>query len=295
MKIGSNLGSMARQWVGKWNEIRPELKTRIKTGVIGAAVLLGVTLGFGSIGTSFVAITIALVMTHEFLGMVLSLPDRHEKRQIVLGVVWLVGFFSAFGMRMEFELLLLVFVGLFLYFLFTAYRHGATSQALESHLREAVYCFFGVFYLGFLPLFLPRIREQESGALWLLVFFLINWVGDSAAYFVGMKRGKSKLYPQISPKKTWEGAWGGLAGGFIVTLLFKAVAFRTMPWAFVIAGPVIVGAAAQAGDLCESFIKRAFDRKDSGQLLPGHGGFMDRFDGLVMSAPFMYFCVRTLG
>jgi len=214
---------------------------------------------------------------------------------VILGIVWLVGFFSAFGFRMEFELLLLVFIGLFFYFLFTAHRHSDSARELEAHLREGVYSFFGVFYLGFLPLFLPKIREQESGGHWLLVFFLINWVGDSAAYFVGRKKGKNKLYPQISPKKTWEGAWGGLAGSFLVTLLYKAVAFHGMSWAFLLVAPVVVGLTAQVGDLCESLIKRAFDRKDSGQILPGHGGFMDRFDGLVISAPFMYWCVRIFG
>jgi phosphatidate cytidylyltransferase len=70
-----------------------------------------------------------------------------------------------------------------------------------------------------------------------------------------------------------------LAGGYVVTLLFKLLVIRHMSWAFVLLGPAIVGATAQVGDLCESFIKRAFDRKDSGSLLPGHGGFMDRLMG----------------
>ncbi len=275
--------------------MRPELKSRLKTGALGGAVLLGLTLGLGTWGTALVAVILALLMTNEFLSIVLSLDDRVEKRQVFLGVVWLVGFFSAIVPRMEYELLLTSFLGLFFYFLATASRHASAPELLERHLRELVYGLFGVLYVGFLPLFLPLIRDQAHGARWLLVFFLINWVGDSAAYFVGLRKGKTRLYPAISPKKTWEGAWGGMAGSFIVTLLFKLVAFPAMSWAFVFVGPVLVGTSAQLGDLCESLIKRAFQRKDSGHLLPGHGGVLDRFDGLVVSAPVMYLCIRTLG
>lgn len=278
-----------------WSGVRPELRKRIQTAVLGGAGLLGVTLGLGVYGTALFSIALALAMTHEYLGMVLSLPDRNQKRQVILGVVWLVGFFSTVLPRLEHELLLFAFIGLFFYFLFTANRHSSNSTDLERHVREGAYSFFGLFYLGFLPLFLPLIRSQDGGIWWLLLFFLLNWVGDSAAYFVGLKYGKNKLYPAVSPKKTWEGAWGGLAGGYGVTLLLKLTFFREMSWAFVLIGPAVVGATAQAGDLCESLIKRSFDKKDSGQLLPGHGGFMDRFDGLVISAPFMYFCIRLLG
>jgi phosphatidate cytidylyltransferase len=275
--------------------MRPELKKRVVTAGIGGSILLGVTLGLGYYGTAFFAVALSLFMTHEYLAMVLQLPDRGEKRQVLMGVVWLVGFFSTFLPGLGFELLMLGFIGLFCYFLMTAGRHAGAADSLERHLREAAYSFFGLVYLGFLPLYLPQIRDEESGASWLLLFFLINWAGDSAAYFVGLKRGKRRLYPAVSPKKTWEGAYGGLAGAYLVTVLFKLTLLSEMSWVFVLLAPAVVGAMAQMGDLCESLVKRAFDRKDSGTVLPGHGGFMDRFDGLVISAPFMYLCIRLLG
>ena len=83
-----------------------------------------------------------------------------------------------------------------------------------------------------------------------------------------------------------------MATAWIVTLLYKLILFRGMPWAAVIIVPPLVSATAQAGDLCESLLKRAFDCKDSGSLLPGHGGFLDRFDGVVFSLPIMYACIR---
>jgi phosphatidate cytidylyltransferase len=191
---------MAIAWLDKWNGMRPELQQRIKTGVLGGGLFLVLALGLGTIGTNFVAIGIAIAMMNEFLGMVLALPDSKEKRPVILGVVWLLGFFSAFGFRLEFELLFFAFVGLFFYFLFTAHRHSASASSLEAHFREAAYT-FSVSSTSDFSLFLPRIREQEAGALWLLLFLLINWVGDSAAYFVGLKKGKNKLYPEVSPRR----------------------------------------------------------------------------------------------
>ncbi len=272
-----------------------ELSKRVLTALLGGGVLLGLTLGLGTWGTALVAVVIALFMVNEYLSMVLELEDQNEKRQVLLGMVWLVGFFSAFVPRFEYELLVPAFLGLFLYFLATASRHARSPERLERHFRELVFSFFGLVYLGFLPLFLPLIRDQDHGAWWLLVFFLMNWVGDSAAYFVGLKWGRRKLYPAISPKKTWEGAWGGLAGSWLATLLLKVTAFPEMSWVFLLIAPPVVAIVAQAGDLCESLVKRSFQRKDSGQILPGHGGVLDRFDGLVMSAPVMYLCIRAFG
>ncbi|MBU6375931.1 MAG: phosphatidate cytidylyltransferase [Bdellovibrionales bacterium] len=272
-----------------------ELKKRVLTGAIGGAILLGVTLGLGTIGTVCVSLVLSLAMMHEFLSMVLVSDDRVRKRQILMGIVWLMGFFSAVFPKVQFELVVASFLGIFFYFLIIAYRHSQGPQALEQHFREMVYGFFGVVYLGLLPVFLPLIRDHSDGAKWLLVFFLINWVGDSVAYFVGSRFGKRKLYPAISPKKSWEGTYGGLAGSVLVTLGFKFVAFRSMPWAFVVIAPFLVGISAQMGDLCESFLKRSFQKKDSGALLPGHGGVLDRFDGVVISAPVMYLCICVLG
>jgi phosphatidate cytidylyltransferase len=87
---------------------------------------------------------------------------------------------------------------------------------------------------------------------------------------------------------------GGLAGGLIIVIGYKLVLFPAMPWLAAVVMPIVVGTVSQVGDLCESFLKRAYDTKDSGSLLPGHGGCLDRFDSVVFSAPVMYGCVRLL-
>jgi phosphatidate cytidylyltransferase len=155
-----------------------------------------------------------------------------------------------------------------------------------------MYSVFGIVYLVFVPLFLIRIYESLNGTEWVVLFFLIVWAGDSGAYFAGKKFGKRKLYPEVSPKKTIEGSIGGLLAGSVVAILFKLLFFHGMSWLSVVCLPIFVGVFAQIGDLCESLFKRAFDKKDSGSILPGHGGFLDRFDSVVFSLPVMYACIR---
>lgn len=270
-----------------------ELKKRVITGVMGGVILLLAVIFGGRIGTALLAVILSLGMFYEFIEMSFSLPDKDEKRLVLLGSTWLLAFANFWIPRAEYELLLLMFFGFFTYFLFTAERHG--GEFLQTHFRELVYSFFGGFYLAFLPLFLILIQDAEHGIRWTVFFFLLNWVNDSVAYFVGKKYGKRRLYFRISPKKTVEGAVGGVAGGILFALLYKTLFFWNMPWAAVLLIPLFVGSAAQLGDLCESFLKRAHFKKDSGSILPGHGGFLDRFDGVVFSLPVMYACMRLLG
>jgi phosphatidate cytidylyltransferase len=268
----------------------PGLGKRVATGVVGAALLILLVIYGEAIGVSFLTAIISLAMVYEYSDLIFRLPDKSEKRNIFLSITWILSLIHAFSWGAEHGLLILTFLGLFTYFLFTASRY--VNSELSAHFQELAYMIFGLVYLVFLPFFLPVIRDSANGAHWTLVFLFIVWMGDTGAYFVGLRYGKRKLYPLISPKKTREGAWGGLGASFLITLLYKLILFHAMPWIAVLIVPVVVGVGSQIGDLCESFLKRAFDKKDSGTLLPGHGGVLDRFDGVIFSLPLMYACVR---
>jgi phosphatidate cytidylyltransferase len=129
---------------------------------------------------------------------------------------------------------------------------------------------------------------------------LITWINDSLAYFVGRAIGKHKLIPRVSPGKTVEGAIAGLVGGVIVavtlgrTVLEPQVGIDAQLWAWALGG-VLIAAVAQIGDLAESLLKREAGIKDSGTLLPGHGGVLDRFDALFFAVPVSYWFLRWLG
>lgn len=270
-----------------------ELSKRVMTGVAGVAVLLALVIWGGWFGIFALTTALSLAMIFEFAKITFSLPDQVEKRYALLLAAWLIDMGDFLLPRAELELYILSFLALFSYFLFSANRQKESD--FSTHFKECMYSLFGISYLVFLPLYLPKIHEASNGVAWTILFLLIVWSVDTGAYFTGLKFGRRKLYPRISPKKTVEGSWGGLATAFVMTLIYKVAFFHDLPWLGVLVVPFVVGTVAQVGDLCESFLKRAFDKKDSGSFLPGHGGFLDRFDSVVFSLPVMYACVRLFG
>jgi len=200
-------------------------------------------------------------------------------------------------------------------FLFMALALG--SQPLATGLPAAATTAFGFLYIVAPLAMLVQLREQGSGAFTLLYLLLVVWMGDTVAYYTGRAFGRHKLAPRVSPGKTWEGAAGSFAGAVLTgTLLFaysrqissgllsaglleRSQAFLPpqMPplWRFALLSAAI-NVAAQFGDLAESLIKRGAGVKDSGALLPGHGGMLDRIDALLFAAPVLWYYAawRTL-
>lgn len=154
----------------------------------------------------------------------------------------------------------------------------------------------GIVYVPLLLSLFLTIYSLYRGPVLIWLVFLIAWAGDTAAYFTGLAIGKHRLCPAISPKKSVEGAVGGLIGSILGCLLFGLAAER---WAGINFNPVsymllgfIGGILAQAGDLSASIIKRFAGVKDFGNIIPGHGGILDRFDSILFVLPVVYFYVR---
>ena len=140
----------------------------------------------------------------------------------------------------------------------------------------------GALYCSIPAIAFPIIRDDGGFALILFVFIVV-WVTDIAAYFAGRKFGGAKLWPAISPKKTWSGAIGGLVCACISAMVFCLI-YPTFPMTMALLAAIVLSVVSQFGDLFESWVKRLFSVKDSSQLIPGHGGFLDRLDGLVAAA-----------
>jgi len=136
------------------------------------------------------------------------------------------------------------------------------------------------------------IRDSPPGACWLFLVFAACWAGDSAAYAVGRTWGHRKLWPTVSPGKTVEGALAGLLASIVIVAVLAWV-FGVALY-FGLALGVLMGVGGQLGDLAESKLKRWAGVKDSGSLLPGHGGVLDRFDSLLVNAPLAYFFLRAV-
>ncbi|MDX1430242.1 MAG: phosphatidate cytidylyltransferase, partial [Rhodothermales bacterium] len=155
---------------------------------------------------------------------------------------------------------------------------------------------FGIAYPTLMLTYLVDIRSGAeaavgpSGAFWLtLTVFVLVWVSDTAAYYVGRAFGRRKLAPTISPNKTWEGSAAGGVAAIAAAVGLGMTALPFLPPAHCIAVGIICGVVGQLGDLAESRIKREVGVKDSGTILPGHGGILDRFDALTIAAPLTYF------
>ena len=146
----------------------------------------------------------------------------------------------------------------------------------------------GIVYIPLLLSFLVWIRRGPEGMTWIYVLLAIIFAGDISAYYVGSHFGRHKLNPAISPGKTIEGAVGGLIGNLVVGSIGKFFFLPTLPWAPAILFFLGVGLAGQVGDLFESEFKRSSKIKDSGSILPGHGGFLDRIDALLFASPVAY-------
>jgi phosphatidate cytidylyltransferase len=161
------------------------------------------------------------------------------------------------------------------------FRFKASQDAPWVVLKQV----FGVLYIPLLLSFLVKIYDQGNGFHWVFWLLLVVAAGDTGAFYVGTYLGKHKICPAVSPKKTIEGALGGLAANVCIGILYQSLFIPSLPFSMGILFALALGAVGQVGDLFESEFKRAAGVKDSGGLLPGHGGFLDRIDALLFAAP----------
>jgi phosphatidate cytidylyltransferase len=185
-------------------------------------------------------------------------------------------------------------LGVFAALLLIPASYVFSRKPLEDSLPSSAVAVLATTYVGMLTGSLIRLRNDFPEG-WKLVFFLllVVWLGDSGAYYFGKSFGKHKLSPRISPKKTVEGLIGGIVTSIVTAIVIHFTFFRSFPLQHAILAGVLLSFAGVVGDLAESMWKRSADVKDSGTLLPGHGGFLDRFDSILFTAPILY-CYWTL-
>ena len=198
------------------------------------------------------------------LGLVLSIVTSYGDVKVVLPF---------------FVLLLLLLSILFL----------GTSQSLSSTISHMGIMLLGIFYIGFLLSHVSLIRKMPNGKEWALFLISTVWAGDMCAFFSGSLFGKHKLYPKISPNKTYEGLGGAIVGSIIVASAFALLFIPRVETRFCVLLAIALGVLGQLGDFTESMLKRGAQVKDSGSLIPGHGGMLDRLDSFLFSAPFLYY------
>jgi phosphatidate cytidylyltransferase len=172
---------------------------------------------------------------------------------------------------------------------------------VDRVLIDAASSIFALFYLGLTLIPVPMLREAANGPSLLAFLFLVVWAGDITAMYTGRALGRHKLAPTLSPNKTWEGSIGSVLGSVAIAAALLGLStffaqwnsvklsFSEEVWWYWLILAVVVNVAAQVGDLAESALKRSAGVKDSGTLLPGHGGVLDRIDALLLAAPVLWY------
>jgi phosphatidate cytidylyltransferase len=194
------------------------------------------------------------------------------------------------GFSFAFTLSILAFVA-FLVLFTEVVRREATGQSFA--LWNMGGTLSGLIYVVLPWSFMILIRAQSMGRIILLTIFLCTWSCDVAAYAVGGMFGQSPFCPRVSPRKSWEGFWAGVLASTCCGSLL-AVVFEFAPMPLLMLG-LLCGVAGQLGDLCESVLKREARVKDSGKVIPGHGGFLDRFDSILINATLAFIIIEVIG
>jgi phosphatidate cytidylyltransferase len=255
---------------------------RAITGAVFVAVLIGaIYFHFYSFLILFAAvIVLALLEFYKIIQTQDIIPQKWYGISAGLILFGTIAYAQATG---EYYILILNIPVIFLIFIFELFRNS------KMPFTNIAYTILGIIYVA-LPVALLNLLVLAPGANYyphiVLGFFFLLWSYDTGAYLVGRWLGRNKLFERISPKKTWEGAIGGLVISlgiaYIISRYFTLLILEQ--W---IAISVIIALTGTLGDLTESMLKRSSDIKDSGTLLPGHGGILDRFDALFISVPFI--------
>lgn len=264
---------------------------RAFTALVFVLVMLGGLFG-GRYSFAMLFAVITALCLWEYLSMVLDRNTRRDYWRKLLGVgMGLVPFILATVVQLNMvdnpEDFILIASLMFSPFIFTAFIYELYMASKHPFMNIA-YIFLGLIYIGvpFALLDLIAFNGEHFYANTVFGLLLMSWANDTGAYLVGSKFGKNRLFERISPKKTWEGTIGGM----VITLLlafglhFIFDELRMVDWLVIGA---IVAIFGTLGDLVESMLKRSVHIKDSGTLLPGHGGILDRFDGFIFILPFV--------
>jgi len=251
-----------------------------------ASIMIPPIVFFIAVGPSAVLHLMVLLATflglREYYNLVLPHSKRIE-RVVGIGLGLILSLLISFGDMTEISPFLVIIL------LILAVLFMAVSQDLSSTISDMGIALFGILFIGFLLAYVSLIRNMDNGKGWVLFLIITVWAGDISALLSGSFLGRHKLYPKISPNKTFEGLGGAIVGSIIVALAFSWVFLPNLKTGSCTLLAIGIGILGQLGDFTESMLKRSAQVKDSGTLIPGHGGMLDRLDSFLFSAPFLHY------
>ncbi|MFC7679571.1 phosphatidate cytidylyltransferase [Paenibacillus sp. GCM10028914] len=259
------------------------MKQRLITGIIAGAVFLGLCF-MGGLWYHFLVLAMSLIGYYEFVKMIKIAPFGGIAAIGYLGVLMFVFPWNLTGLTFPFSWEHGIWLVMLLFLFVTVFSKNKVGIEKVSLLFIAsVYIGIGFMYIAE-----SRNTPDGNGLFWTFLLLASIWASDAGAYFVGRKLGRTKLWPAISPNKTIEGAVGGVIIAVITAMIFALLSDGLLP----LANALLIGGASavigQLGDLVQSAYKRVYGIKDSGNLLPGHGGILDRCDSWIVVFPFVH-------
>lgn len=270
------------------------LSTRVKAAFVFVPLVLILIYVGGWIFYCFIALVL-LLAAWEFSHLFEQFSTKPCYPLICSGILLFV-LQRWFLAEASVGILLSLFMFIAILVVLVQYEMGVEDAALRFTISLG-----GVFYLGWVGSFFISLRSLPDGLGWTLTALPITWLADSGAYFVGRWLGKRPMSPKLSPNKTWAGFVGGIlwgtASGILLVLLWRSVRFLppgTRLWQGAVMG-LVLAALTPMGDLIISLIKRSAGVKDTGSLIPGHGGILDRIDTWIWGAMLGYYMVRLFG
>jgi len=265
----------------------PDLPLRAFSSIFIVLLVIGGIFAGGYVW-SLIVFVIAMLSLWEFYRLLTTKHDISPWLTMLSGAFILLG--SALDMSLT-SILCTISMIIFISLFFEVLRRQVSSESFALQNMGAAIA--GVAYVVLPWSFMILIRTRELGALFLITLFCCTWMCDVTAYFVGSHYGRHLLCDKVSPKKTWEGFLGGAAASFLCGGVL-ALLFSFPPLPLLLMG-LLCGIAGQLGDLGESVLKREADVKDTGKLIPGHGGLLDRFDSILVNGTLAFAIFEIIG
>ncbi|KYG70760.1 phosphatidate cytidylyltransferase [Bdellovibrio bacteriovorus] len=256
-------------------------QTRAVSAAVALALIIGLYITLNVQGLKIAIAFVVAVGTWELI----TILFKNEKSILLKGLFYFLTL-AIFGATLTslstggiiYSIALIIMI---IAVLLSAHKEGNLSYMADAQAKAAL----GFFYMGLLPAFAFRILDQAHGIAWFVYLLAVVFAGDTMAYVFGVLIGKHKVMPSVSPKKTWQGSVGGIIGSMIAGYICWQFLFSEQPLGLFLILAGISGFVGQFGDFFESLLKRVADVKDSGKIMPGHGGVLDRIDGVLFASP----------
>ncbi|MCB9743256.1 MAG: phosphatidate cytidylyltransferase [Alphaproteobacteria bacterium] len=261
---------------------------RLGAAFVGLLIILPALIWGGSLGVEVIVGLVMLIAVDEYGAM--AFPGKRPWALISLVPPSVALYATALYAPVEW--MHAAWVGSALWVLGRVlFRAEPVDDAANASARLVL----GLAWVPALVVYLPLLRRLDHGLAWVFFALAVTWLGDTGGYFGGRFFGKHKLYPKISPKKTWEGVAGGVVFAVGAALVVRELGLPDLGLVECVVAAVVLDLLGVVGDLVESMLKRSFGVKDSGWIMPGHGGILDRIDGLLVTGPVLYALLQLAG